>query len=120
MSLHGKLAASSFHGDFEALVNLLQACTLVMTNLWQACTLVMTNLWQACCKLKLLSGDIFAKYRSALRISNVAEISYNIVTQVFQWVYGVNSPTRRIMEVYSQICRKTRSTGNRKKRSCTD
>ncbi|GBN35515.1 hypothetical protein AVEN_217255-1 [Araneus ventricosus] len=41
----GKLAASSFHGDFEAFVNLLQACTLVMTNLWQAC-----------CKLKLLSG----------------------------------------------------------------
>ncbi|GBM92301.1 hypothetical protein AVEN_259149-1 [Araneus ventricosus] len=33
----GKLAASSFHGDFEAFVNLLQACTLVMTNLWQAC-----------------------------------------------------------------------------------
>ncbi|GBM32882.1 hypothetical protein AVEN_21749-1 [Araneus ventricosus] len=64
----GKLAASSFHGDFEAFVNLLQACTLVMTNLWQACTLVMTNLWQACtlvmtnlwqacCKLKLLSGN---------------------------------------------------------------
>ncbi|GBL75623.1 hypothetical protein AVEN_154941-1 [Araneus ventricosus] len=63
----GKLAASSFRGDFEAFVNLLQACTLVMTNLWQACTLVMTNLWQdctlvmtnlwqACCKLKLLSG----------------------------------------------------------------
>ncbi|GBN73734.1 hypothetical protein AVEN_221816-1 [Araneus ventricosus] len=55
-----KLAASSFHGDFEAFVNLLQACcklfTLVMTSLWQACTLVMTNLWQACCKLKLLSG----------------------------------------------------------------
>ncbi|GBO41052.1 hypothetical protein AVEN_80968-1 [Araneus ventricosus] len=41
----GKLAASSFHGDFEAFVNLLQACTLVMTNLWKAC-----------CKLKLLSG----------------------------------------------------------------
>ncbi|GBN80658.1 hypothetical protein AVEN_251861-1 [Araneus ventricosus] len=40
----GKLAASSFHGDFEAFVNLLQACTLVMTILWQACTLVMTNL----------------------------------------------------------------------------
>ncbi|GBO14571.1 hypothetical protein AVEN_246344-1 [Araneus ventricosus] len=67
MSLHGNLAALSFHGDFEAFVNLLQAytlvmtnlwqaCTLVMTNLWQACTLVMTNLWQACCKLKLLSG----------------------------------------------------------------
>ncbi|GBM01231.1 Transposable element Tc3 transposase, partial [Araneus ventricosus] len=64
----GKLAASSFHGDFEAFVNLLQACTLVMTNLWQTCTLVMTNLWQtctlvmtnlwqACCKLKLLSGN---------------------------------------------------------------
>ncbi|GBM65758.1 hypothetical protein AVEN_84660-1 [Araneus ventricosus] len=52
----GKLAASSFHGDFGAFVNLLQACTLVMTNLWQTCTLVMTNLWQACCKLKLLSG----------------------------------------------------------------
>ncbi|GBO22789.1 hypothetical protein AVEN_22303-1, partial [Araneus ventricosus] len=44
------------HGDFGAFVNLLQACTLVMTNLWQTCTLVMTNLWQACCKLKLLSG----------------------------------------------------------------
>ncbi|GBO17675.1 hypothetical protein AVEN_58977-1 [Araneus ventricosus] len=43
----GKLAASSFHGDFGAFVNLLQACTLVMTNLWQAC-----------CKLKLLSGMI--------------------------------------------------------------
>ncbi|GBN26375.1 hypothetical protein AVEN_33559-1 [Araneus ventricosus] len=41
----GKFAASSFHGDFEAFVNLLQACTLVMTNLWHAC-----------CKLKLLSG----------------------------------------------------------------
>ncbi|GBN74144.1 hypothetical protein AVEN_59931-1 [Araneus ventricosus] len=65
----GKLAASSFHGDFEAFVDLLQACTLVMTNLWQTCTLVMTNLWQtctlvmtnlwqACCKLKLLSGII--------------------------------------------------------------
>ncbi|GBN40869.1 hypothetical protein AVEN_118494-1 [Araneus ventricosus] len=53
-----KLAASSFHGDFGAFVNLLQACTLVMTNLWQTCTLVMTNLWQACCKLKLLSGEI--------------------------------------------------------------
>ncbi|GBN34954.1 hypothetical protein AVEN_29633-1 [Araneus ventricosus] len=63
----GKFAASSFHGDFGAFVNLLQACTLVMinlwqtctlvmTNLWQTCTLVMTNLWQACCKLKLLSG----------------------------------------------------------------
>ncbi|GBN68512.1 hypothetical protein AVEN_117977-1 [Araneus ventricosus] len=52
----GKLAASSFHGDFGAFVNLLQACTLVMTNLWQTCPLVMTNLWQACCKLKLLSG----------------------------------------------------------------
>ncbi|GBO33028.1 hypothetical protein AVEN_135733-1 [Araneus ventricosus] len=52
----GKLTASSFHGDFEAFVNLLQACTLVMTSLRQACTLVMTNLWQACCKLKLLSG----------------------------------------------------------------
>ncbi|GBM52789.1 hypothetical protein AVEN_34202-1 [Araneus ventricosus] len=63
----GKLAASSFHGDFGAFVNLLQACTLVMTNLWQTCTLVMTNLWQtctlvmtnlwqACCKLKLLPG----------------------------------------------------------------
>ncbi|GBN81248.1 hypothetical protein AVEN_22041-1 [Araneus ventricosus] len=72
MSLHGKLAASSFHGDFEASVNSLQACTLVMTNLWQACTLVMTNLWQACtlvmtnlwqacCKLKLLSGYFVAK-----------------------------------------------------------
>ncbi|GBN89159.1 hypothetical protein AVEN_214765-1 [Araneus ventricosus] len=56
MSLHDKLASSSFHGDFEAFVNLLQACTLIMTNLWQACTLVMTYLWQACCKLKLLSG----------------------------------------------------------------
>ncbi|GBN22394.1 hypothetical protein AVEN_132905-1 [Araneus ventricosus] len=44
----GKLAASSFHGDFGAFVNLLQACTLVMTNLWQTCTLVMTNLWQTC------------------------------------------------------------------------
>ncbi|GBN44781.1 hypothetical protein AVEN_183095-1 [Araneus ventricosus] len=55
-TLPGKLAASSFHGDFGAFVNLLQACTLVMTNLWQTCTLVMTNLWQACCKLKLLSG----------------------------------------------------------------
>ncbi|GBM56731.1 Flap endonuclease GEN 1 [Araneus ventricosus] len=33
MSLHGKRAASSFRGDFEAFVNLLQACTLVMTNL---------------------------------------------------------------------------------------
>ncbi|GBM54931.1 hypothetical protein AVEN_77835-1 [Araneus ventricosus] len=43
----GKLAASSFHGDFKAFVNLLQACTLVMTNLWQAC-----------CKLKLLSGIV--------------------------------------------------------------
>ncbi|GBN32057.1 hypothetical protein AVEN_97330-1 [Araneus ventricosus] len=53
----GKLAASSFHGDFGAFVNLLQACTLAMTNLWQTCTLVMTNLWQACCKLKLLSGE---------------------------------------------------------------
>ncbi|GBN43231.1 hypothetical protein AVEN_264161-1 [Araneus ventricosus] len=52
----GKLAASSFHGDFEAFVNLLQACTLVMTSLWQACILVMTFLAQACCKLKLLSG----------------------------------------------------------------
>ncbi|GBM14920.1 hypothetical protein AVEN_213264-1 [Araneus ventricosus] len=41
----GKLAASSFHDNFEAFVNLLQACTLVMTNLWQDC-----------CKLKLLSG----------------------------------------------------------------
>ncbi|GBN79379.1 hypothetical protein AVEN_244959-1 [Araneus ventricosus] len=28
----GKLAASSFHGDFEAFVNLLQACTLVMAT----------------------------------------------------------------------------------------
>ncbi|GBO05891.1 hypothetical protein AVEN_83275-1 [Araneus ventricosus] len=54
----GKLAASSFHGDFGAFVNLLQACTLVMTNLWQTCTLVVTNLWQACCKLKLLSGSL--------------------------------------------------------------
>ncbi|GBM50010.1 hypothetical protein AVEN_167128-1 [Araneus ventricosus] len=45
MQACGKLAASSSYGDFGAFVNLLQACTLVMTNLWQAC-----------CKLKLLSG----------------------------------------------------------------
>ncbi|GBN90617.1 hypothetical protein AVEN_109469-1 [Araneus ventricosus] len=45
MQACGKLAASSSYGDFETCVNLLQACTLVMTNLWQAC-----------CKLKLLSG----------------------------------------------------------------
>ncbi|GBL85632.1 hypothetical protein AVEN_250033-1 [Araneus ventricosus] len=62
----GKLAASSFHGDFGAFVNLLQACTLVMKNLWQTCTLVMTNLWQACCKLKLLSG-LEVKSRKSVR-----------------------------------------------------
>ncbi|GBN91513.1 hypothetical protein AVEN_246694-1 [Araneus ventricosus] len=54
---YDKLAASSCHGDFEAFVNLLQACTLVMTNLWQAC-----------CKLKLLSG-------SALLLSYLAKRS---------------------------------------------
>ncbi|GBL84131.1 hypothetical protein AVEN_118548-1 [Araneus ventricosus] len=48
----GKFAASSFHGDFEAFVNLLQACTLVMTNLWQVC-----------CKLKLLSGNAWIRSR---------------------------------------------------------
>ncbi|GBM62839.1 hypothetical protein AVEN_149087-1 [Araneus ventricosus] len=58
MNLHGKLAASSLHGHFEAFVNFLQACTLAMTNLWQASTLVMTNFWQTCYKLKLLSGDL--------------------------------------------------------------
>ncbi|GBM76767.1 hypothetical protein AVEN_271792-1 [Araneus ventricosus] len=56
----GKLAASSSHGDFEAFVNLPQACTLVMTNLWQAC-----------CKLKLLSGSglVKTKYKSFTRFS---------------------------------------------------
>ncbi|GBN93668.1 hypothetical protein AVEN_63281-1 [Araneus ventricosus] len=72
----GKLAGSSFHGDFEAFVNLLQACTLVMTSLWQACTLVMTNLWQACCKLKLLSGVFNSCSVNLLRskISNDSEM----------------------------------------------
>ncbi|GBL60912.1 hypothetical protein AVEN_136774-1 [Araneus ventricosus] len=53
MSLQFKLAASSSYGDFEACVNLLQACfTLVVTNLQKACRLAV----QVCCKLKLLSG----------------------------------------------------------------
>ncbi|GBN81476.1 hypothetical protein AVEN_150599-1 [Araneus ventricosus] len=76
----GKLAASSFYGDFEAFVNLLQSCTLVMTNLWQACTLIMTNLWQACtlvmtnlwqdcCKLKLLSGFLSHPQSGNIRYS---------------------------------------------------
>ncbi|GBM54716.1 hypothetical protein AVEN_13061-1 [Araneus ventricosus] len=59
----GKLAASSFHGDFGAFVNLLQACTLVMTNLWQAC-----------CKLKLLSGEGLIPPRNANHNGN------NIIT----------------------------------------
>ncbi|GBL80704.1 hypothetical protein AVEN_225349-1 [Araneus ventricosus] len=63
MSLHGKLAASSFHDDLEAFVNLLQACTLVMTNLCQAC-----------CKLKLLSG--FTILHS---IQNIEQDRKNIV-----------------------------------------
>ncbi|GBM65178.1 hypothetical protein AVEN_130577-1 [Araneus ventricosus] len=53
MSLQCKLAASSSYGDFEACVNLLQACfTLVVTNLQKACKFAV----QVCCKLKLLSG----------------------------------------------------------------
>ncbi|GBO30831.1 hypothetical protein AVEN_112199-1 [Araneus ventricosus] len=66
----GKLAASSFHGDFEAFVNLLQACTLVMTNLWQAC-----------CKLKLLSGmeRTCSKLATSLSYKLIANYSKNRV-----------------------------------------
>ncbi|GBM51246.1 hypothetical protein AVEN_73856-1 [Araneus ventricosus] len=55
-SLQCKLALqSSSYGDFEACVNLLQACfTLVVTNLQKACRLAV----QVCCKLKLLSGSL--------------------------------------------------------------
>ncbi|GBN34128.1 hypothetical protein AVEN_164506-1 [Araneus ventricosus] len=50
MQACGKLAASSSYGDFEACVNLLQACftfTLVVINLQKACRLAV----QVCCKL---------------------------------------------------------------------
>ncbi|GBL86059.1 hypothetical protein AVEN_89108-1 [Araneus ventricosus] len=44
MSLQCKLAASSSYGDFEACVNLLQACfTLVVTNLQKAANLLQTK-----------------------------------------------------------------------------
>ncbi|GBL89831.1 hypothetical protein AVEN_179604-1 [Araneus ventricosus] len=46
-SLQCKLAASSSYGDFEACVNLLQACfTLVVTNLQKACRFAV----HVCCK----------------------------------------------------------------------
>ncbi|GBN01963.1 hypothetical protein AVEN_166583-1 [Araneus ventricosus] len=52
-NLQCKLAASSSYGDFEACVNLLQACfTLVVTKLQKDCRFAV----QVCCKLKLLSG----------------------------------------------------------------
>ncbi|GBN70348.1 hypothetical protein AVEN_196073-1 [Araneus ventricosus] len=55
-NLQCKLAASSSYGDFEACVNLLQACfTLVVTNFQKTCRLG-ASLLQICCKLKLLSG----------------------------------------------------------------
>ncbi|GBN82473.1 hypothetical protein AVEN_2909-1 [Araneus ventricosus] len=58
-SLQCKLAASSSYGDFEACVNLRQACfTLVVTNLQKASRL---SLLQICCKLKLLSGSKWLK-----------------------------------------------------------
>ncbi|GBL80029.1 hypothetical protein AVEN_29045-1 [Araneus ventricosus] len=64
----GKLAASSFQGDFGAFVNLLQAFTIVMTNLWQACTLVMTNLWklvsETCSKFDLQGRWRYLSHRT--------------------------------------------------------
>ncbi|GBN60114.1 hypothetical protein AVEN_193031-1 [Araneus ventricosus] len=60
MQACGKLAASSSYGDFEACVNLLQACfTLAhfsdkFAESLQTCS---ASLLQICCKLKLLSGS---------------------------------------------------------------
>ncbi|GBN42941.1 hypothetical protein AVEN_116641-1 [Araneus ventricosus] len=56
MQACGNLAASSSYGDFEACVNLLQAC----------CTLVVTNLR---CKPKLLSGKDFLAFDEYLQYS---------------------------------------------------
>ncbi|GBO42463.1 hypothetical protein AVEN_238230-1, partial [Araneus ventricosus] len=54
--------------------------------------------------------------RLALRFKDMSVMKnmqdVHTVTKLFLWVYGVNSPTRRIMEDegLSHMCRKTRST----------
>ncbi|GBM80475.1 hypothetical protein AVEN_135174-1 [Araneus ventricosus] len=45
-NLQCKLAASSSYGDFEACVNMLQACCTLVKNLQKACRLAV----QVCCK----------------------------------------------------------------------
>ncbi|GBN17116.1 hypothetical protein AVEN_48781-1 [Araneus ventricosus] len=74
----GKLAASSFHGDFGAFGNLLQACTLVMTNLWQACF-----------KLELLSRTLHQVYS----IDNLHSDNTFLFQQRESFIQGVQQRT---------------------------
>ncbi|GBO03735.1 hypothetical protein AVEN_260223-1 [Araneus ventricosus] len=56
--------------------------------------------------------------QTALRLTKVDDI----VTKIVLWVYGVKSPTRRIMENEGLFSKtgKTHSTGNRNNNSSTD